>query len=96
MEIVIDKSYLQGASRERVRRLCEENTVLLTETLFYELLTTAVSVRAACFAKLLAKDNAVVLIPRRQGGRADQGSPFGPTARLRTKASWAAARMASG
>ena len=64
MEIVIDKSYLQGASGETVRRLCEEHTVLFTETLFYELLTTAESVRDACFAKLPARDNPVALIPR--------------------------------
>jgi hypothetical protein len=64
MEIVIDKSFLQGAPGDVVRRLCDEHTVLLTETLFYELLTAAQHERDACFAKLPDRDNPVVLIPR--------------------------------
>jgi hypothetical protein len=63
VEIVIDKSYLQGAATKTVRRLCEEHAVLFTETLFYELLTTDEPKREACFAKLPAKDNPVTLIP---------------------------------
>ncbi len=64
MEIVIDKSYLHGASTETVRRLCEEHNVLFTEALFYELLTTEASERDACFAKFPEKENPVTLIPR--------------------------------
>lgn len=64
MEIVIDKSYLQGAATDEVRCLCEEYIVLFAETLLYELLTTDEPTRDACFAKLPAKDNPVVLIPR--------------------------------
>lgn len=63
MEIVIDKSYLQGTPGEEVRRLCEEHTVLITETLLYELLTTDEPSRRRCFAKLPEKDNPVMLIP---------------------------------
>ena len=64
VQFVIDKSYLQGAPTETVQRLCEEHTVLFTETLFYELLTTDKSKRNACFAKLSVKDTPVTLIPR--------------------------------
>lgn len=65
MQIVIDKSYLQGAPTETVQRLCHEHTVLFTETLLYELLTTDESEkRNACFAKLSVKDTPVTLIPR--------------------------------
>jgi hypothetical protein len=64
VEIVIDKSYLQGATTECVRSLCEEHNVLFTETLFYELLTTEASERTACFAKFPEKENPVTLIPR--------------------------------
>ena len=63
MQIVIDKSYLQGVATEAIQRLCEEHTVLLTETLFYEILTATESVQRACFAKLSVRENPVVLIP---------------------------------
>ena len=65
MDVVIDKSYLQGASGDAVRRLCDEHTVLFTETLLYELLTAPEQEeRNECFAKLPARDNPVALIPR--------------------------------
>lgn len=64
LEIVIDKSYLQGASGKEVRRLCNDHTACFTETLFYELLTAPTAKRDACFAKLPARDNPVALIPR--------------------------------
>ncbi len=64
MQIVIDKSYLQGASTDTVHRLCDEHTVLFIETLLYELLTTAESARNACFAKFPPMDSPVTLIPR--------------------------------
>lgn len=64
MQIVIDKSYLQGVSTEKMCRLCEEHTVLFIETLLYELLTATESERNVCFAKFPAIDNPVTLIPR--------------------------------
>lgn len=65
MQIVIDKSFLQGASADTVRRLCGEHTVLFIETLLYELLTTeSEAVRTTCFAKLRGSDTSTVLIPR--------------------------------
>jgi hypothetical protein len=65
MQIVIDKSYLQGASRAALRGLCAEHTVLFIEALLYELLTTEdEDVQRACFAKFPKNDDSVVLIPR--------------------------------
>lgn len=64
MQIVIDKSYLQGVSAETVQRLCEDHTVLFTETLLYELLTTDEPERNACFAKFSSTYNPVSIIPR--------------------------------
>ena len=64
MQIVIDKSYLQGVSTEKMRRLCEEHTVLFIETLLYELLTATEWERNVCFAKFAAIDNPGMLIPR--------------------------------
>lgn len=64
MDVVIDKSYLQGAPADKLRALCCEHTALFTETLLYEVLTTDEdTVRAACFEKLLRTNRAVVLIP---------------------------------
>ena len=65
MQVVIDKSYLQGASESTFRNLCVEHTVLFTETLLYELLTTEnKAVQRACFDKFAEKDGSMVLIPR--------------------------------
>ncbi|MFQ5853771.1 MAG: hypothetical protein ACE5JU_24695 [Candidatus Binatia bacterium] len=65
MQVVIDKSYLQGASADKLRNLCAEHTVLFIETLLYELLTTEEeAVRRACFAKFPELNDNVVLIPR--------------------------------
>lgn len=65
MQVVIDKSYLQGASAENIQGLCAEHTVLFLEALLYELLTTEEEpVRRACFAKLREPTDNVVLIPR--------------------------------
>lgn len=65
MQVVIDKSYLQGVSADQLHRLCAQHTVLFTETLLYELLTTAdEAVRTACLAKLPETNDSVVLIHR--------------------------------
>jgi hypothetical protein len=61
--VVLDKSYLQGATSHEVRSLCEDNVVLMIETLFYELLTADEEERAWCFRKLPG-ENPVALLPR--------------------------------
>lgn len=63
MEIVIDKSYLQGASPEKIRGICAEHTVLFIEALLYELLTTEVEVQRRCFAKLSEENANVIVVP---------------------------------
>lgn len=53
MQIVIDKSYLQSTSTEKFRVRFADDTILFTESLLYELLTTKLeTVRHACFTKL--------------------------------------------
>ncbi len=63
MEIVIDKSYLQGASPDKIRGLCAEHTVLFIETLLYELLTTEAAVQRTCFGKLSKENDNVIVVP---------------------------------
>jgi hypothetical protein len=65
MQVVIDKSYLQGAWAGNLRGLCVKHTVLFTETLLYELLTTSEeAIQRACFDKFPEMDGDIVLIPR--------------------------------
>ena len=59
--IVLDKSYLVGAPTRVVRALCAQRTVVFTETLLFELLTTD-SDSAAMFRKLPARDNPICLL----------------------------------
>ena len=63
MNIVIDKSFLDGASKNRVRRLCEEEIVLFSESLFFELMTTSMASQKRCFSKFPEGPNPVKLIP---------------------------------
>ena len=63
MKIVLDKSYLDAATKGDIENLCREYRVLMTDTLFYELITTTDESRQRCFAKLPKKENPVVLIP---------------------------------
>jgi len=63
MNIVLDKSYLQGAGREEIHELCRLHSVIMPESLFFELLTAEPDVRARCFSKLPAVDNPVILAP---------------------------------
>jgi len=61
--IVLDKSYLDGASTQAVRTLCERYMVLVSDELFYELLTTRRESQTRCFSKLPNTPNPVTLIP---------------------------------
>jgi hypothetical protein len=63
MEIVIDKSYLQGACPDKIRGLCAEHTVLFIETLLYELLTTEAAVQRRCFDRLSEENDNVIVVP---------------------------------
>jgi hypothetical protein len=63
-EVVIDKSFLDGASSVRMRNLCATHACLFTETLFFEAMTTGLLSRTRCFSKLPDKTNPVFLLPR--------------------------------
>jgi hypothetical protein len=50
--IVLDKSYLQGASPSAIADLCSQYLVVMPDALFYELMTTSDYARRWCFNKL--------------------------------------------
>jgi hypothetical protein len=60
--IVLDKSYLQSVSAQRIRELSVSAELVMTDALFYELLTTDAVTRARCFAKFPATENPVRIV----------------------------------
>jgi hypothetical protein len=60
--VVLDKSFLQASPTTYIRDLAESHRLLVSDALFYELLTTNNKVRAACFRKLPAVENPVDLL----------------------------------
>lgn len=60
--VVLDKSFLQGAPRSRVHALATSHRLVMSDTLFYELLTGSEPGRSRCFAKLPQRDNPVDLV----------------------------------
>lgn len=60
--VVLDKNFLQGASRVRVQALADSHELLMPAALFHELLTTDSDARRKCFAKLPQTENPVVLV----------------------------------
>ncbi|MBI3015571.1 MAG: hypothetical protein HYY65_11040, partial [Candidatus Tectomicrobia bacterium] len=62
-EIVLDKSYLDGAPTSSVLALCDRFEVLLSDELFFEMMTTAPHSQKRCFSKLPNRENPVGLIP---------------------------------
>lgn len=63
MNVILDKSYLDGETSEKVFSLCERHTVMMPDVLFYELLTTDDVSRVRCFSKIPRRENPLVLIP---------------------------------
>lgn len=61
-DAVIDKCFLRGAPKERLDFLFSKYRVIMTESLFYELLTTEAYDRARCFKRLPSIENPVVLV----------------------------------
>lgn len=59
--VVLDKSYLQGASLSSIRRLASTHRLLMTEALLYELLSNP-NDRRGCFGKLPPSDNPVDIV----------------------------------
>jgi hypothetical protein len=63
MELIIDKSFLDGASPEEMSKLCKDYFVIMTYVLFSELMTTRDDSRRRCFSKLADSVNPVALLP---------------------------------
>lgn len=61
--LVLDKSYLDGAPTVAVRTLCATQTVLCSETLFYELMTTNSRSQIRCFSKFPEEAGLFALLP---------------------------------
>lgn len=62
-EVILDKSYLDGASAAEVANVCERYTALMPQELFFEMMTTCPKSQRRCFAKLPDRDSPVALIP---------------------------------
>lgn len=63
VEVVLDKSYLDGAPTAEVVDVCARYTVLMPQELFFEMMTTSSKSQRRCFAKLPDRDSPVALIP---------------------------------
>jgi hypothetical protein len=63
LELVFDKSFLDGASRQLVSEACATHKALCTESLFFELMTTRPGSQVRCFAKLPDRPRSFALIP---------------------------------
>ena len=61
--IVLDKSFVQGASGKQVREICETYKALMPEDLLFELIHSDEETKAKCFAKFPARVNPVGLLP---------------------------------
>lgn len=60
--VVVDKCFLQGAPKSRVLALAQTHRLLVSDALFYELLTGSEPGRSRCFAKLPQTENPVDLV----------------------------------
>ncbi len=60
--VVIDKSFLQGIRAPRIRELVDSRTLLMSEELFYELITSSPEIRIGCFGKFPPEPNPVLLV----------------------------------
>ena len=60
--LILDRSYLQAAPATRVANLCGEFRVIMSESLFFEVLTADTEVRRTLFAKFPQRENPVTLV----------------------------------
>ena len=63
MNIVIDKSFLQGSSKKEIHQMCDQYQLIMPEVLFLEILTTKNEDMVKCFNKFPIIENPVALIP---------------------------------
>lgn len=60
--IILDKSFLQGSKKTRIHELAQTHRLLVSDALFYELLTASEPGRSRCFSKFPPIDNPVDLV----------------------------------
>jgi len=63
MNIVLDKSYLQGSSKNEIHQMCSQHQLIMPEVLFLEILTTKTENMVKCFKKFPEIENPVALVP---------------------------------
>ncbi len=62
--VVVDKSFLQGRTKEAVHRFARQHRILMTEALLFEMLANPQD-RRTCFAKLPSGENPVDIVLHR-------------------------------
>ena len=64
MRLVLDKSYLQSSSREKIHELCTNHCVIMPEVLLMEILTTEKKEEMkSCLTKFPTTDDPIAVIP---------------------------------
>jgi hypothetical protein len=63
MNVVLDKSYLQGSSKNEIHQMCSQHQIIMPEVLFLEILTTKTENMVKCFKKFPEIENPVALVP---------------------------------
>ena len=63
MNVVLDKSYLQGSSKNEIHQMCSQHQLIMPEVLFLEILTTKTENMVKCFKKFPEIENPVALVP---------------------------------
>jgi hypothetical protein len=63
MNIILDKSYLQGSSKNEIHQMCSQYQLIMPEILFLEILTTESEDMVKCFKKFPQIENPVALVP---------------------------------
>ncbi len=83
MEILIDKSWVQGASAGMLASAAAEHDLLMSEVLLYELLTTGRDEQIRCFSRLSIVHESIRLlcgIPDLLRYESEAGRPSAPLA----------------
>lgn len=83
--LVLDRSYLQAMPGESISSLCERYRVIMTEALFFELLTAGKATMHALFAKFPECENPVVVVGHvghLMAQEVDTNEPSSPADRL--------------
>jgi len=63
MNVVLDKSYLQGSSKNDIHHMCSQYQLIMPEVLIFEILTTESDNMVKCFQKFPQVENPVAIVP---------------------------------